>query len=106
MLYQAYQAHCDAFAPVRLMAETARGWLSQPFFNYMPVARGAHAAMTMLSQAGISHQRPEFGIERVTVGGRRDRRNRGSRCGRLRSAGWCGFRKAAAKANGQPNRNC
>ena len=44
MLYQAYQAHCDAFAPVRLMAETARGWLSQPFFHYMPVARGAHAA--------------------------------------------------------------
>jgi len=99
MLYQAYQAHCDAFAPVRLMAETARGWLSQPFFHYMPVARGAHAAMTMLSQAGISHQRPQFGIERVTVAGEEVAVTEEV----VAATPFCNlirFRKAAAKVNG------
>ena len=71
MLYHAYQAHCDAFAPVRLFAETARHWLSHagPIIGHHPAVRGAAAAMDMLSQAGMSHERPPFGIDRVTVDG-------------------------------------
>jgi poly(3-hydroxybutyrate) depolymerase len=71
MLYHAYQAHCDAFAPVRLFAETARHWLGHagPIIGDHPAVRGAAAAMDMLSQAGMSHERPPFGIDRVAVDG-------------------------------------
>ena len=31
MLYDAYQAHSDVFGPIRLMAESARGWLDHPW---------------------------------------------------------------------------
>lgn len=71
MLYHAYQAQCDAFAPVRFFAETARNWLdhARPVIGDYPALRGAAAAMDMLSQAGMSHERPPFGIDRVTVDG-------------------------------------
>lgn len=71
MLYHAYQAQCDAFAPVRLFAETARRWLGQawPVFGDLPAMRGAAAAMDLLSHAGVSHERPPFGIDRVTIDG-------------------------------------
>jgi poly(3-hydroxybutyrate) depolymerase len=71
MLYHAYQAQCDAFAPVRLFAETARQWLGQagPVFGDLPAVRGAAAAMDLLSHAGVSHERPAFGIDRVTIDG-------------------------------------
>ena len=71
MLYHAYQAQCDAFAPVRLFAETARSWLGHgwPLIGNHPAMRGAAAAMDLLSQAGMSHERPSFGIDRVTVDG-------------------------------------
>src|SRR4051794_6020458 len=71
MLYHAYQAHCDAFAPVRFFAETARHWLGQgwPGIGDHPALRGAAAAMDLISQAGMSHERPPFGIDRVTIDG-------------------------------------
>ena len=71
MLYHAYQAHCDAFAPVRLFAETARSWLGHawPGIGDLPAVRGAAAAMDLISQAGMSHERPAFGIDRVTIDG-------------------------------------
>jgi poly(3-hydroxybutyrate) depolymerase len=71
MLYHAYQAQCDAFAPVRFFAETARDWLAhaRPLIGDYPALRGAAAAMDLLSQAGMSHERPPFGIDRLTVGG-------------------------------------
>jgi poly(3-hydroxybutyrate) depolymerase len=71
MLYHAYQAQCDAFAPVRFFAETARDWFAhaRPLIGDYPALRGAAAAMDLLSQAGMSHERPPFGIDRVTVGG-------------------------------------
>jgi poly(3-hydroxybutyrate) depolymerase len=71
MLYHAYQIQCDAFAPVRLFAETARRWLGQPWpvFGDLPAVRGAAAAMDLLSHAGVSHERPAFAIDRVTVDG-------------------------------------
>jgi poly(3-hydroxybutyrate) depolymerase len=71
MLYHAYQAQCDAFAPVRLFVETARDWLEHagPVIGDFPAVRGAAAAMDLLSQAGMSHERPPFGIDRVTIEG-------------------------------------
>src|SRR5579863_6223777 len=71
MLYYAYQAHSDVLAPIRLLAQTWRGVLEHPLspFGGGPLVRGASAAMEMLSHAGLSHERPPFGIGSVAVDG-------------------------------------
>jgi poly(3-hydroxybutyrate) depolymerase len=72
MLYEAYQAQSDAFAPVRLMAEAARGWLAHPWpvVGGHPMVRSLAAACELLSRAGMSHNRPAFGLRETLVGGR------------------------------------
>src|SRR5271166_2410520 len=69
MLYDTYQVHSDVLAPIRLMAEFFRGVLTQPWplIEDAPFVRGAAAAMELLSNAGMSHDRPDFGIRSVTV---------------------------------------
>ena len=64
MLYDTYQVHSDALAPIRLMAEFFRGVLTQPWplIGDAPLVRSAAAAMELLSNAGMSHDRPDFGI--------------------------------------------
>jgi len=71
MLYYAYQAQQDAFAPIRFMAEAFYGLLGQPWFGGadLPMVRGAAAAMELLSHAGMKHDRPDFGIAEVVVDG-------------------------------------
>src|SRR5579863_1822898 len=69
MLYYAYQAHCDVLAPVRLIAETTRNLLDQPWFGGSPLVRGATAALRLFSETRLSHDRPPFGIDRVSVDG-------------------------------------
>jgi len=71
MLYEAYQAQNDALGPIRLMAETFRCVLNQPWplFANAPFIRGASAAMELLSNAGLSHDRPRFGIRAVMIEG-------------------------------------
>jgi poly(3-hydroxybutyrate) depolymerase len=71
MLYDAYQAHNDIFSPIRLMAGTASEWLGYSWLpiGKMPFVRGAAAAMELLSHAGLSHERPDFRIHKVTVDG-------------------------------------
>ena len=71
MLYYAYQAQCDALAPLRLFAEAARDFLDQSWLGIgeLPLVRGASAALSVFSETRISHERPAFGIDRVTVGG-------------------------------------
>src|SRR5437763_16756739 len=71
MLYYAYQAQCDALAPMRLFAETARNLLDQtwPGIAELPLLRGTAAALNLFSRSRISHERPAFGIDRVTVDG-------------------------------------
>src|ERR1700758_3149207 len=71
MLYDTYQVHSDVLAPIRLMAEFFRGMLTQPWplIENAPLVRNAAAAMELLSNAGMSHDRPEFGIRKVAVGG-------------------------------------
>src|SRR5260370_10658238 len=71
MLYHGYQAHNDALSPVRLMAQAWRGVLDHPWapFGNTPLVRGVSAAMELLSHAGMSHARPDFGIRAVSVDG-------------------------------------
>ncbi|MBV8938120.1 MAG: polyhydroxyalkanoate depolymerase [Alphaproteobacteria bacterium] len=71
MLYDTYQVHSDVLAPIRLMAEFFRGVLTQPWpiIEDAPLVRSAAAAMELLSNAGMSHDRPEFGIRKVLVAG-------------------------------------
>jgi len=71
MLYDTYQVQSDVLAPVRLMAEFFRGVLSQPWplIGDIPLVRSAAAAMELLSNAGMSHDRPDFGIRNILVDG-------------------------------------
>ncbi len=71
MLYDAYQAHCDVLAPMRLFADTARSLLDQRWHGLgdMPLVRGAAAALNLFSNTRISHDRPAFGIDRVVIDG-------------------------------------
>src|SRR5207245_3821583 len=64
--------HNDVFGPIRLIAEAFRGFLNQPWplVGNAPLVRSAAAAMELLSNAGMSHDRPDFGISAVTIVGR------------------------------------
>jgi len=72
MLYEAYQAQNDVLGPIRLMAEAFRCLLDQPWplVANAPLLRSASAAMELLSNAGLSHDRPDFGIRAVMIEGR------------------------------------
>jgi poly(3-hydroxybutyrate) depolymerase len=72
MLYQAYQVQADAFAPFRVLAQASKDFLNQPWlaFRDHPMLRHASAAFELVSRAGISARRPEFGITKTTVAGR------------------------------------
>src|SRR5215467_7770464 len=71
MLYDTYQAHNDVLVPIRLLAEFCRGVLTQPWplLENAPFVRGTAAAMELLSNAGMSHDRPDFGIRSVIIHG-------------------------------------
>ena len=70
MLYETYQAHSDAFAPVRWFAHAFQGLLNQPWpvLAHHPVIRGAAAACEMVARTGMWHERPDFRIRGVCVG--------------------------------------
>jgi poly(3-hydroxybutyrate) depolymerase len=72
MLYEAYQAQSDAFAPFRLLARAGQELLNHPWlaFRDHPLARHAAAACELLSRAGMSHRRPDFGIDNTIIAGR------------------------------------
>jgi poly(3-hydroxybutyrate) depolymerase len=72
MLYQTYQVQADAFAPFRLLAEASKEFLNHPWlaFRDHPMLRHAAAAFEMVSRAGISARRPEFGLTKAMVAGR------------------------------------
>jgi polyhydroxyalkanoate depolymerase len=71
MLYSAYQLQADLMKPVRLMAEAAMSVLGAPSLASLDNAALRHwaAAAEMLSRAGLTHHRPDFGIEHVMVNG-------------------------------------
>jgi poly(3-hydroxybutyrate) depolymerase len=72
MLYQAYQAHSDIMVPVRSWATSALGAIGQPLsgFTDNAVLRNLTAAYELIARAGLTHHRPAYGIDRVTVGNR------------------------------------
>ena len=72
MLYQAYQAHCDMMGPLRAMASGAMSAIGIPLvgLSNTPVLRNLTAVYELISRAGLTHERPPFGIDTVMVGNR------------------------------------
>jgi polyhydroxyalkanoate depolymerase len=71
MLYEAYQAHSDVMGLVRAFANAALGTLGRPPPGAAPGAlRNLTAAYELIARAGLTHVRPPFGVDRVTVGNR------------------------------------
>ena len=72
MLYDAYQACRDVFAPVQFAAEASQGLLDRtwPPIADTPLVRSAAAALELVSHSGLSHERPAFGIRAVHVDGK------------------------------------
>jgi polyhydroxyalkanoate depolymerase len=72
MLYQLYQAHTDIMGPVRGWAETALRAIGSPLTGIADntVLRNLTAAYELIARAGLTHKRPAFEINHVTVGNR------------------------------------
>jgi poly-beta-hydroxyalkanoate depolymerase len=72
MLYQAYQAHSDIMVPVRSWATAALRAFGQPLAGIADnaVLRNLSAAYELIARTGLTHARPAFGIDSVTIGNR------------------------------------
>ncbi len=72
MLYQAYQAHTDIMAPVRRLADlAARSVAVRLNGSARPtVLSNLTAAYELIARAGLTHERPPYGINCVMVGDR------------------------------------
>jgi poly(3-hydroxybutyrate) depolymerase len=70
MLYQSYQAFADMLAPSRKMAQMALQWRDRvwPWADEDDWLRRGHALCETYGLAAITHERPPFGIDTVTVG--------------------------------------
>src|SRR3954464_6165386 len=68
MLYQAYQTHSDIMAPVRSWAGMAMHAFAPMNGISPPAIKNLTAAYELISRAGLTHVRPPYGIESVTVG--------------------------------------
>jgi len=70
MLYDAYQAQADLLSPTRAFASLTRAMFDHP--NVGPGGnmffRGLSAATELFARAGLSHERPGYDIETITVG--------------------------------------
>jgi polyhydroxyalkanoate depolymerase len=71
MLYLAYQMQTDMMAPVRKWARGAlNGAGGPPLLAGLPATRSLSAVYELIARAGLTHTRPAFGINSVTVGNR------------------------------------
>ena len=72
MLYQAYQAHSDIMAPVRALASMALASAHPPLpaLSDSAVVRNLSAAYELIARAGLTHERPPFGINTIMAGNR------------------------------------
>jgi polyhydroxyalkanoate depolymerase len=70
MLYDAYQACCDALAPARFAARTATGFRDRYLgeVETMPFARRLFALAETFDKATITHKRPPYRIDAVLSG--------------------------------------
>lgn len=71
MLYHAYQTQSDLIEPLRGLARSAvaayRAW---SWAGESAVWRNLTAAWELIARARLTHERPSYGIDRVTVGNR------------------------------------
>ncbi len=71
MLYLAYQAHSDMVEPAKSMARQSLamlgGWGGAA---NIPLVRNLSATYELLARAGLTHERPPYGIDSITVGNR------------------------------------
>ncbi|HEY6831415.1 MAG TPA: polyhydroxyalkanoate depolymerase [Pseudolabrys sp.] len=72
MLYQAYQAHSDIMAPLRAFAEMAGGSVGERLNGAARPSPLSNlgAGFELIARAGLTHTRPAYGIDSVTVGNR------------------------------------
>ena len=71
MLYLAYQTHTDIMVPVRLFAEAGLSALAPwAAAEDLKVLRNLTAAYELITRAGLTHERPSYGIDSVRVGNR------------------------------------
>jgi poly-beta-hydroxyalkanoate depolymerase len=72
MLYQAYQAHADIMAPVRRLAGLAARSVGEKLNgSARPTILGnLTAAYELIARAGLTHERPPYGIDSIAVEGR------------------------------------
>jgi poly(3-hydroxybutyrate) depolymerase len=72
MLYQAYQAHSDVMVPVRAWAGRALEVIGGRWVGIADnvMLRNLTAAYELIARAGLTHDRPAFGINDVKVGNR------------------------------------
>ncbi len=71
MLYLAYQAQSDLINPARMLAPSALATLGAKALAGEPIdMRAAAAAYEMVARAGLSHERPPYGITHVRDGNR------------------------------------
>jgi polyhydroxyalkanoate depolymerase len=72
MLYEAYQAHSDLMAPTRTVA--GLGLRALQGLNVAPpydlFVRNLSASLALIADTRLTHVRPRFGIDTVTVDGR------------------------------------
>ncbi len=70
MLYFAYQLQSDIMVPVRAWAGMASASGGAPLLSDHPAMRNLTAVYELIARAGLTHSRPPFGIDSVTVGNR------------------------------------
>src|SRR5215468_10222087 len=64
MLYQAYQAHCDMMGPLRTLASGAVAAIGTPPAGMTSTPlRNLTAVYELIARAGLSHERPAFGVD-------------------------------------------
>src|SRR5271165_626772 len=73
VIYDAYQSCADALFPMQCISAATETFLQavRPWHGNQVVLRGMAAGCNMFAQASISHTRPPFGIDQVTMGGRK-----------------------------------
>jgi poly(3-hydroxybutyrate) depolymerase len=71
MLYQAYQAHADIMGPVRKFAGIAARAVGVKLNGAASptVLSNLTAAYELIARAGLTHERPAYGIDTVTING-------------------------------------
>jgi poly(3-hydroxybutyrate) depolymerase len=72
MLYQAYQAHADIMVPVRRLAGMAAQSMGAKLNGSArpTVLSNLTAAYELIARSGLTHVRPAYGVDTVTVGNR------------------------------------